>query len=145
MGRHSHAARLAGALLGELLYETGDFAEAAHLLDECNLLSSDVGIVDYLAARYVIGARIKAAQGDRGSALERLAAGATAAQQLRLPRLAARINNERVRLGVELATRGHRRLAIAANHPTRQWNRHDDSRTRRRLRNPPVVRERFRG
>ncbi len=102
VGRHSHAARLAGALLGESLYETGDFAEAAHLLDECNLLSSDLGIVDYLAARYVIGARIKAAQGDRGSALERLAAGATAAQQLRLPRLAARINNERVRLGVEL-------------------------------------------
>ncbi len=28
--------------------------------------------------------------------------GATAAQQLRLPRLAARINNERVRLGIEL-------------------------------------------
>ena len=30
------------------------------------------------------------------------APGATAAQQLRLPRLAARINNERVRLGIEL-------------------------------------------
>ena len=102
VGRHSHAARLAGALLGELLYETGDFAEAARLLDEGDLLSSDGGIVDYLAARYVIGARIKAAQGDRGSAVERLAAGATAAQQLRLPRLAARFNNERVRLGIEL-------------------------------------------
>jgi serine/threonine-protein kinase PknK len=102
VGRHSHAARLAGALLGESLYETGDFAEAARLLDECNLLSSDLGIVDYLAARYAIGARIKAAQGDRGSSVERLAAGATAAQQLRLPRLAARINNERVRLGIEL-------------------------------------------
>src|ERR1700691_4516873 len=49
-----------------------------------------------------MGARRKAAQGDRGSAVERLAAGATAAQQLRLPRLAARINNERVRLGIEL-------------------------------------------
>ena len=42
---HSHAARLAGALLGESLYETGDFAEAARLLDECYLLSSDLGIV----------------------------------------------------------------------------------------------------
>jgi serine/threonine-protein kinase PknK len=102
VGRHSHAARLAGALLGEALYETGDFAEAAHLLGESDVLSSDSGIVDYLSARYAIGARLKAAQGDRGSAVERLAAGATAAQQLRLPRLAARINNERVRLGIEL-------------------------------------------
>jgi serine/threonine-protein kinase PknK len=102
VGPHSHAARLAGSLLGELLYETGDLAEAARLLDESYLLGSDGGPVDYLAARYVIGARIKAAQGDHDSAVERLAAGAKAADRLGLPRLAARINNERVRLGIEL-------------------------------------------
>jgi serine/threonine-protein kinase PknK len=101
-GAHSHAARLAGSLLGELLYETGDMAEAIRLLDESYLLGSDGGGVDYLAARYAIGARIKAAQGDRESAIDRMAAGADAAERLRLPRLAARINNERVRLGVEL-------------------------------------------
>ncbi|WP_276003381.1 AAA family ATPase [Mycobacterium interjectum] len=33
-GRESQAARHAGALLGELLYETGEFAEAADLLEE---------------------------------------------------------------------------------------------------------------
>src|SRR5271167_3102719 len=102
VGPHSHAARLAGSLLGELLYETGDLAEATRLVDESYLLGSDGGAVDYLAARYVIGARIKAAQGDHGSAVERLAAGAKAAVHLRLPRLAARINNERIRLGIEL-------------------------------------------
>jgi serine/threonine-protein kinase PknK len=102
VGLHSHAARLAGSLLGELLYETGDLAEATRLLDESYLLGSDGGGVDWLAARYVIGARIKAAQGDRDSAVDRLAAGAKAADHLRLPRLAARINNERVRLGIEL-------------------------------------------
>jgi serine/threonine-protein kinase PknK len=102
VGPHSHAARLAGALLGELLYETGDLAEATRLLDESDLLGADGGAVDYLAARYVIGARINAAQGDLGSAVERLAAGAKAAVHLRLPRLAARINNERIRLGIEL-------------------------------------------
>ncbi|HUH68498.1 MAG TPA: protein kinase, partial [Mycobacterium sp.] len=102
VGHHSHAARLAGALLGELLYETGDFAEAARLLDESDLLGSEGGMVDYLAARYVIGARIKAALGDHGSAADRLAAGASAAQHLVLPRLAARINNERIRLGIEV-------------------------------------------
>ncbi len=34
IGPQSHAARLAGALLGELLYETGELAEAMRLLDE---------------------------------------------------------------------------------------------------------------
>ena len=102
VGPHSHAARLAGSLLAELLYETGDLAEATRLVDESYLLGSDGGAVDYLAARYVIGARIKAAQGDLGSAADRLAAGAKAAVHLRLPRLAARINNERIRLGIEL-------------------------------------------
>jgi serine/threonine-protein kinase PknK len=58
--------------------------------------------VDYLAARYVIGARIKAAQGDHESAVDRLVDGAKAADQLGLPRLAARVNNERIRLGIEL-------------------------------------------
>ena len=102
VGPHSHAARLAGALLGELLYETGDLAEATRLLDESDLLGADGGIVDSLAARYVIGARIKAAQGDHGSAADRLATGAKAVVHLRLPRLAARINNEQIRLGIEL-------------------------------------------
>ena len=102
VGPHSHAARLAGSLLGELLYETGDLAEAKRLVDESYLLGSDGGAVDYLAARYVIGARINAAHGDHRCAVERLAAGAKAAVHLRLPRLAARINNERIRLGIEL-------------------------------------------
>jgi serine/threonine-protein kinase PknK len=102
VGPHSHAARLAGSLLGELLYETGDLAEAKRLVDESYLLGSDGGAVDYLAARYVIGARINAAHGDHRCAVECLAAGAKAAVHLRLPRLAARINNERIRLGIEL-------------------------------------------
>jgi serine/threonine-protein kinase PknK len=102
VGPHSHAARLAGSLLGELLYETGDLAEAARLLDEGDLLGADGGIVDSLAARYVVGARIKAAQGDHGSAADRLAAGAQAAVHLRLPRLAARVNNEHIRQGLAL-------------------------------------------
>lgn len=102
VGPHSHAARLAGSLHGELLYETGDLAEATRLMDESYLLGSDGGGVDYLAARYAIGARVKAGQGDHDSAVDRLAAGAKAADDLGLPRLAARINNERIRLGIAL-------------------------------------------
>ena len=141
VGPHSHAARLAGSLLGELLYETGDLAEATRLMDESYLLGSDGGGVDYLAARYVIGARIKEAQGDHDSAVDRLAAGAKAADHLRLPRLAARINNERIRLGIELPQAVAGQSAIASHHPARQWNRHADSRTRRGLRGSPASRQ----
>jgi serine/threonine-protein kinase PknK len=102
-GPHSHAVRLAGALLGQLLYETGDLAEATRLLEESYQFGSEGGGVDYLAARFVIGARIRALHGDRSAAIERLDAGMDAAQRLRLPRLAAAVNNERIRLGIQLA------------------------------------------
>jgi ATP/maltotriose-dependent transcriptional regulator MalT len=102
VGPHSHAARLAGALLGQVLYETGEFAEAVRLLDESYQLGSEGGGVDTLVARYVVSARIKAAQGDRASAVDHLAAGMKTADQLRMPRLAAAINNERIRLGIDI-------------------------------------------
>jgi serine/threonine-protein kinase PknK len=117
---HSYAARLAGALLGELLYETGELAEASRLLDESYELGSEGGGVDYLTALYVVGAKIKAAQGDRGSAVERLADGAKAAERLRLPRLAAAIDNERIRLGIEIEPTVADRLRAARTVP------HDD-------------------
>jgi serine/threonine-protein kinase PknK len=100
VGSRSHAARLAGALLGELLYEVGDFDAAAHLLELSYGLGPEGGGVDYLAARYAGSAKIKAAQGDLGAAAERLDAGMEAAEQLQLPRLAAAINNARIRLGI---------------------------------------------
>jgi serine/threonine-protein kinase PknK len=103
VGPHSHAARLAGALLGQLLYETGDLATAMRLLDESYRLGPEGGGVDYLAARYVIGARLRAIHGDRDSAAERLSAGMRVAEELGLHRLAAAVNNERVRLGIEIA------------------------------------------
>ena len=103
VGPHSHAARLAGALLGQLLYETGDLAAAMRLLDESYRLGPEGGGVDYLAARYVIGARLRAIHGDRDSAVERLSAGMRVAEQLGLQRLAAGVNNERIRLGIEIA------------------------------------------
>ena len=117
VGPHSHAARLSGALLGETLYETGDLAEATRLLDESIQLGSEGGGVDYLAARYVAGARIRAAQGDRDAAVERLTDGAAVAERLRLPRLAAAINTERVRLGIEIEPAVAARLRAARTIP----------------------------
>lgn len=95
---HSLAARLAGSLLGELLYEQDRLDEAERLLDEAYLLGSEGGAVEFKAARYAIGARIKALRGDRTAAAQRLDAGARAAHTLSLPRLRARIEDERVRL-----------------------------------------------
>ena len=120
VGPHSHAARLAGALLGELLYQTGELAEAMRLLDESYQLGSEVGAVDYMIAEYVTGARIKATQGDRSAAVDRLAEGAKAAEQLRLPRLAAAITNERIRLGIEITPEVAARLRATRTIP------HDD-------------------
>jgi ATP/maltotriose-dependent transcriptional regulator MalT len=120
VGSGSYAACVAGALLGELLYETGELAEATCLLDESYQLGSEGGGVDYMAALYGVGARIKAAQGDRGAAVERLADGAKAAERLRLPRLAAAINNERIRLGIEIEPPVAARLRAARTIP------HDD-------------------
>ena len=110
VGPHSHAARLAGALLGQLLYETGELAEAMRLLDESYQLGSEGGGVDDLTARYVSGAKIKAAYGDRAAAVVWLAEGMKAAERLRLPRLAAAINNERIRLGIEIDSQVAARL-----------------------------------
>ncbi|RDH78866.1 hypothetical protein DVS77_09700 [Mycolicibacterium moriokaense] len=95
---HSHPTRLACGLLGELLYERGDVAEADRLLDESYLLGAEGGVVEMMIARYVIGARIKAVLGDRAAAAERLADGARVAATLGLPRLRAHIDNERARL-----------------------------------------------
>ena len=110
LGPHSHAVRLAGALLGQLLYETGDLAEATRLLEDSYQFGSEGGGVDYLAARFVIGARTRALHGDRSAAIERLDAGMDAAQRLRLPRLAAAVNNERIRLGIPIAAVAAARL-----------------------------------
>ena len=98
-GSRSHAARLAGALLGELLYEAGELDDAARMLEMSYGLGPDGGGVDYLAARYVASAKVKAAQGDLSAAAERLDAGMKTAENLQRPRLAAAINNERIGWG----------------------------------------------
>jgi serine/threonine-protein kinase PknK len=95
---HSHAARLACALLGELLYERGEVDEADRLIDESYQLGAEGGSVEFMIARYVTGARIKAVRGDRAAAARRLDDGARVAATFGLPRLRAHVDNERTRL-----------------------------------------------
>jgi serine/threonine-protein kinase PknK len=99
-GSHSYTARLASSALGELLYERGDLDEAARLLEEGYKVGPEGGSVDFKIARYVIAARIKALQGDRHAAGQRLDEAIRVARALSLNRLRAMAEHERTRLGL---------------------------------------------
>jgi serine/threonine-protein kinase/serine/threonine-protein kinase PknK len=97
-GRPTYVAKLAGSLLGELLYERGQLDEAEALLDDAYELGTEGGLVDFMLATFGTGARLKLTRGDTASARDRLAEGLDIARTLQLPRLEARLLNETVRL-----------------------------------------------
>ena len=97
-GRPTYVAKLAGSLLGELLYERGQLDEAEALLDDAYELGAEGGIVDFMLASFGTGARLKLARGDTAAAHRRLAEGLEIARELQLPRLEARLLNESVRV-----------------------------------------------
>jgi serine/threonine-protein kinase PknK len=97
-GRPTYVAKLAGSLLGELLYERGQLDEAEALLDDAYELGAEGGIVDFMLAAFGTGARLKLARGDPAVAHRRVDEGLEIARQLQLPRLEARLLYEGVRL-----------------------------------------------
>jgi ATP/maltotriose-dependent transcriptional regulator MalT len=103
-GKQSYVARQASALLGDLLYERDQLDVAEQLLDDAGKLGIEGGPVEFIMATYATGARIKALRGDLDGAAKRLDEGAQAARTLALPRLAARMTNEQVRLGLTTTT-----------------------------------------
>lgn len=116
-GIHSHVGRLSAAMLGELMYEQGRTAEAETLLDESKLLGIEGGITDFMIARFATGARLKMLRGDRPAAVALLDEGLHAAFTHDLPRLRARIENERMRLGVEPRTAPRRTMPDSETRP----------------------------
>ncbi|MFD6353134.1 protein kinase domain-containing protein [Nocardia tengchongensis] len=99
-GSRSHAVRVAAALLGEVAYRRGDLDSAERLLDQSHELTARVGPVDFLVTIFVCGARVKAVRGDLETAAARLDEGARIAADRKLPRLAAQVRAERLRLGL---------------------------------------------
>jgi serine/threonine-protein kinase PknK len=100
-GRHSHAARLAGAMQGQLLYERGALDKAERLLEETHELGSEGGVVDFMISTFATLARIKELRGDSSKAAEILDEGDSVADSLGLSRLKLVINLERVHLGIK--------------------------------------------
>src|SRR5262249_12521566 len=97
-GRPTYVAKLAGALLGELLYEGGHIEEAEALLDDAYELGAEGGIVDFMLAAFGTGTRLKAGRGDTAAARSRVAEGLQIARTFELPRFEARLLYEHVRL-----------------------------------------------
>ena len=119
-GQHSHAARVAGALLGALLYEMGDIDRAELLLEECHELGAESGVADFMIATYTTLARIRALRGEFDEAWPVLDEGESAALQLDLTRLAAAIDLERVRLHLALGDVAHARGVVAGQEEGRE-------------------------
>lgn len=97
LGNHSHAARLACSLWGQINYEYNDLPHAEQLLEESRALGAESGVADFSMNTYVPLARLRALQGDVAGAHTLLDEGAATASQLGLQRLAAAIDGERVR------------------------------------------------
>ena len=97
-GPRSHAARLAGALVGRLCYERGEIDTAEALLEECHELGAESGVADFMIATYSTLAHIKVLRGDIDDAISLLNEGNIAAQYLSLPRLSAALDYECLRL-----------------------------------------------
>lgn len=97
-GAHSHAARLAAALWGQLNYEYHDLDHADRLLEESRSLGAEGGVADFSLATYVPLARLRALRGDMAGAHTMLDEGMETARALGLERLAAAVDGERVRL-----------------------------------------------
>ncbi|WP_187686209.1 serine/threonine-protein kinase [Nocardia wallacei] len=118
-GPRSHAVRVAAAVLGEVTYRRGDLDAAQALLDESHQLVARVGPVDFLITTFVVGARVKAVLGDVDTAVARLDEGARIAADRKLPRLAAHIRAERLRLDLPVE-----RPAVSMPEPAMRPVRH---------------------
>ncbi|MFE3188506.1 protein kinase [Nocardia sp. NPDC059240] len=124
-GKSTYSSILSGALLGGLRYEQGHWAEAQELLDASAHLELQGGPVDFLLETYCTGARLLGLRGDLESAEARLTAGERLAIDRSLPRLSARIFNERIRLGLPISAAVRERLLYLPLY--HQWgNRIDD-------------------
>lgn len=99
-GHDSHAAKLAGGLLGHLRWLRGDVSAAEELLESARELGAHGGVVDFMLTVYSSLSRIHASRGDIERATEVIEAGEKIADELNLIRLQARLTEDRANLGL---------------------------------------------
>lgn len=99
-GPQSNSARLASALLGQLLYEANELEASERLIAESRFLGFEGGVVDFYLATFITGARLALLHCQREEATSLLQEGQETAATLKLRRLGAMIAFERVRLRV---------------------------------------------
>lgn len=97
-GAHSHAARLAGAMLGKMYYECNQLADAETLLEDSIALGVEGGVADFSLASYINYSRLLALRGVEERAIVILDEGRNTAHQLAQQRLTASVAAERMRL-----------------------------------------------
>lgn len=97
-GRQSNSARLASALLGQLLYDKNELVEAEQLLRESRFLGFEGGVVDFYLATYIASCRLMTHRGKESDALLLLQEGEDTSRALSLERLGVAVACEKVRL-----------------------------------------------
>lgn len=97
-GEHSHAARLAGAMLGKMYYEYNQLVDAETLLEDSIALGVEGGVADFSLASYINYSRLLALRGAEERAIIILDEGQNTARQLAQARLTNSVSAERMRL-----------------------------------------------
>lgn len=97
IGRQSHAARLAEALLGELLVEMNQLDEAGRLLEDSRALGVEGGVADFFIATYVGSSRLLMQRGNADAARDVLDEGERTFKHLGFARLRVAVLGERIR------------------------------------------------
>ncbi|WP_040531754.1 serine/threonine-protein kinase [Gordonia rhizosphera] len=120
----SQGARLACAVLADVLYERGRIDESSRLLDESYQIGATEGVIDMIKVRFIIGARLALIRGDREAAVDLLDEAIDIADRLDSPRLRAFVEAEYsvqalppkrpLRPRLDFATRPHPTIGVAA-------------------------------
>ncbi|CDO36448.1 LuxR C-terminal-related transcriptional regulator [Novosphingobium sp. KN65.2] len=101
VGRGSSVAAVPALPLAELLYDAGDLGRSAQLIDQYQPVIRQWGLVDEVAAGYIVRARLACARSDMAEALAGLEEAHLVAIECGLDRLRALVVAEQVRVLVK--------------------------------------------
>lgn len=116
-GKHSHAAYLSGALLGQIYYERNQINEADVLLTDSLALGVEGGIANFYIATYCFSSRLAIVKNNFEQAHAILDKGQQVAKALSIPRLGFLLKSELIKLYI---LQGN---IESAKHVMQQWSK----------------------